>query len=252
MKIPLQQVALAGVLATLSACKNEPGGLQGELNAGTFYYRCHAASDAQCDEDAVVAAADATTAAFPPIAVGGDFALRFQDDGNRAQEFLITPGSRDFVTGEGTRFSAERSGVVALVVTNAFQKPDAIDLVHVRLSDAVGLRISQATTTETTTEDLEAGKIEVDGSDVEINIDNPVSLTERTFLRAVPVTADDEILAGALTTSWESSDPTIVEIISDATDNVVEIESKGVGTATLTVTMGGMTADITIDAGAGS
>lgn len=251
MRFPIELVALVSVALTTSACKDEPGGIRGELNAGTFYYKCHLETDAQCDEDAVVAAADATTGAFPAIAAGSTFKLRFEEDGASDSSYFLSPGSSDFITSNDTVFTAERAGIVGLAATTTIDPVRALDLVHVRLLDVAGLRISQASTTEASVDEIAGGSdIEVDGSDVAIDVQNPVSLATRTFLRAVPVSAEGVILAGSLSVAWTSSDVAVIDIVSDPSDNVIEIESKGMGTATLTVTMGAATADITIDTGA--
>jgi hypothetical protein len=242
--------AVACLTAALAGCDDkdsEPPGQRGELNAGTFFYLCAGDADAQCDDDAVVSDADETTGAFPPIAVGADLMLNFvRDDAPDAQDFILAAGGETFITGVDTTFTTHKAGIVALVATDGSSYPH--DLVHVRVVEATGLRVSQATTTEQTVDELEAGaQIDVSGNDVEIDLSGSVTLTTRTFLRAAPIGADDKILAGTLETTWTSSDPSIVEIVSDDSNNVIEIETGAPGTATVTVQMGELTADVELE-----
>lgn len=250
----LGALGLAAALVGATGCKDdngpeEPSGLRGELDAGTFFYGCDGEADAQCDADAVVSAADAVTGAFPPIASGATFKIGYtEDEGSFNAQHFIRTGSQAFITGEDEIFTTHRAGIVALVVTAASGSP--IDLVHVNVAEVAGLRISQATTTEETIEDIEAGaNIDIDGSDVEIDVGGSVTVTTRTFLRAAPVDANDRVLAGSLPTSWTSSDTSVIDVVSSANNNVVEIEAGVAGSATLTVTMGAFEADVTIEVG---
>jgi len=240
----------AALALSLLGCEDtaeDPPGQRGELDKGMFYYLCAADSDAVCDSDAVVGRADEATGAFPPVAVGGDFKLNFVPDDASAVEY-IDPGSESFITWEDTTFTAMLPGIVALVATDV--SGYAVDLVHIRLAQPAAIRVSQTTTTAQSVDSFAAGlDINLDGSDVEIDLQGSVSLSGQIFLRAVPMDADDQILAGALATSWQSSDPSIVQIVSDPANNVIEVQPQASGTATLTVTMGQVNAAVTLQSG---
>jgi hypothetical protein len=65
--------------------------------------------------------------------------------------------------------------------------------------------------------------------------------------RAVVVDADGVVLAGALQCHWESSDTQVVTVETNAAANLVTLRLVGSGMATVTVTMGGLTAGIDFD-----
>ncbi len=241
---------LGAIALATSGCQDETGGLRGELNAGTFFYRCAERSDAQCDADAVVAQADDTTAAFPAIAVGAVFGLRFDDRDGTVGATGFEPATPKFLAVSADALTAMLPGIVGVVFVDNGR---AVDFVHLNLVAPASVSISQASTIEVSVDDIAAGNdIVADGSDVAIDLTSPVSVSSRTFLRAVPRSEDGRILAGGLTTEWTTSDPTIIEITSDPSDNVIAIETRGTGTATLTVTQGDITAAVTIDAEVGS
>ncbi|MFP6685093.1 MAG: hypothetical protein VB934_10280 [Polyangiaceae bacterium] len=248
--IPSKLFVLLALVFLTGACtkSEETGGLRGELDAGTFFYHCHTNADAQCDTDAKVSAADEVTGAFPPIAVGSLFGIEFEVDEGFGPADVVA-ASDDFLVATDGAFEAIKPGIVALVTRAAASR--AIDLVHINLFEADGLRISRGSTTTESVKDIEAGaKIDISGSDIEIDLNATVEVTTTTFLRAAPVTADGRVLAGSFETMWTSSDEDAVRIATSPTNNVVEIDSTPGTSATITVTMGELSATITIDTGA--
>lgn len=240
-------------LLVVCGCDNSASGQVGELGNGTFHYLCESVSDAQCDDNALKGDLDESTGAFPPIAVEGRFQLSFvSNDGLGAG--YITPGSRAFVDFEGeSTFFGVAPGVVAVMATDS-NAGRAHDLIHIRVADVEGVRVSQTTTTTEAGGLIAAGtEFNIGGAEVDVELAGGVlAVSEQTYLRAAPVDASDNILAGALAVQWESSDPGIVAIVSDATNNVIEIEPMASGSATLTVTMGTTTRSVDIDAAGGS
>lgn len=227
----------------------DAAGERGELNNGTFFYVCNDKADAQCDEDAVVGARDPATSAFPPLARGGRFSVRFEyDDDPVLLNYLIFAGP--YVEGmEGSPvFTAVAPGVTAVAAVDESSSL-AYDLVHLTVVEPAALRISETTTTQERVEDIAAGVDLELGSDAVLDITAEVTLATRTFFRAAPVDGAGNVLAGALDTTWTSSDPGVVAIVSDPENNVIEIEPLGSGTATLTVTMGDLTATVPVEAG---
>jgi hypothetical protein len=212
---------------------------EGELGNGTFIYDCHEESDAQCDENSVLALPDETLKTLPSVAVGAAFRVRY--DPKEGDGSIDSPVP-DFITneavmsegGSGAVFlRAARAGIGVLSGSVSIYPED---LVHVRIEEAKDLVVTRIDTT---------GNFGFDGAGV---VDVSVKL-EDTYFRVVPVTEDKRILSGALPCMWTTSDEAVVTITSDPTSNVVGVQMKQQGTATLHVKLGDLEKDVTVTVG---
>jgi hypothetical protein len=226
---------VAALLAT--GCNGiVPPGNNGELNNGVFSYECNSDSDAACD-----GLENGALGAIPgKIAVAGRFTLRytaspFGDDENGGST-IVEPASNTLLTQTetfGTTFKALKPGLCAVLA----RRGDVVaDFVHVRIGAVDHLQIdatSEATGDSDAVEtlDLAAGD-EVD-------------------LRAFPVDEADEVLAGALSATWSSSDEQVAAFDSLATDNKVKLRALGAGTAVLRVEIEDQAKEISVNVAGG-
>ena len=230
----------------LAACEESGGGgpptQEGELGNGTFTYDCHVESDAQCDDSSVVAPVDETLKSLPSVAVGATFQVNYSSKGSTpyttspVPEFIVEESEDPDGDGVSIGFyRAVRPGIGVLLGQSS-AGPE--DLVHVRLEEVADVVVTRIDA---------GGNFGFDGAGV---IDVNVKL-EETYFRAVPVTADKRLLSGGLPCMWTSSDAEVVAIDSEPTDNVVHVQMKKEGTATLRVDLGGISKEVTLTVGGG-
>jgi hypothetical protein len=65
-------------------------------------------------------------------------------------------------------------------------------------------------------------------------------------LRALPLTADDDILGGALACTWTSSDEAIASVGAVASDNLIRVEGKAMGQAVMSVQLGERSGEVAV------
>ena len=213
-------------------CSPAPEDLKsGELGNGTFEYLCKGTTDAQCDEGEQV-----SQAAFDAIARAGHFGLSFLDDnGNASSDQIEAAGDGRITYDDQTKlWTAEKTGLVALIAFD--QNGDAEDFVHATVVEPSSVLISQKDISGHFTGSF-------GGTTIDVTVQSDFTL------RAAPADEQQNVLAGALPCSWTNANPTVVQITTDATDNVVDVHPVGTGSATLHVQIGSVNGQTTITVG---
>jgi hypothetical protein len=216
------------LLASTTACgssSSDPPGTPGELGNGVFRYACDDVSDWVCDSG------EANTTTLPDvIAVGSRFRLSF--DPSAEGSATVTTGSPEFLEKLSTdTFEAKKNGTVSVI---AKRGEVVLDFLHLRLSSADTVRVDRTDATETQLIGLS------------------LAAGETVSLRAFAMDDANDTLAGALGCAWSSSDDTVVKPASDVKDNQVEIRGEGAGNATLSVSLGDQSHDLSITVTPGS
>lgn len=219
----------AGLLAisALLGCEDDPANqLAGELGEGTFTYLCLEDSDAQCD-----LGEETSDLALANIALAGRFGINYSDE---SIDYL-QPATMDRLDYDDTDevWVAAQTGWVGVI---AIDNTMADDFAHFRVVEPTGLRISQREASGQFTGSF-------GGVSITVSAQSPITL------RVAPVDDQDAVLAGALSCSWTSSDPATARVAGDATDNVILVEPLQNGSATLSVQLGELTAQTTIEVG---
>ena len=224
-------VRAAAVLAALGlGCTGiTPPGNNGELNNGVFSYSCDSDSDPACDSETGMVQAMPSR-----IAVGGRFTLTYtpspfgDDTGGSA---IVEPASKALLTQTetfGSSFKALKPGLCAVLA----RRGDVVtDFIHMRLETVDHLQVDSTSDTAGAQEGVESIEL---------------STGEVVKLRAFPVDEADELLAGALSAHWTSSDDLVVAFDDLASDNGVTLQAMGAGTATLQVTVEDLTKEISV------
>jgi hypothetical protein len=197
-----------------------PPGNNGELNNGVFSYACDSDSDPACD-----GAEPGTLGTIPSkIAVGGRFTLSYTasplGDDSSGGSTIVEPVSKSLLTQTetfGSTFKALKPGLCGVLA----RRGDVVaDFVHVRIGAIDHLQIDATSSSSGESEGIDSLEL-AEGDEVS--------------LRAFPVDEADEMLAGALSASWTSSDEVVAAFDSTATDNNVALRALAAGTTTLRV-----------------
>jgi len=230
----------------LVACKksDDHGAEPGELGRGTFKYACgQGGADAQCNDDADLAIVDPSTN-LPSVALSSTFNVGFlpNDDSDGTLRGTQS-GDADFLAIDSSvgsaQYVAERTGYVAVIGLD----DHPLDLVHVKIESIDHLEFAN---TNPSAGGTLKGQVTVPG----LTISASASSAPTMLVRVVPMTADRRLLAGALACKWTTSDATIVAIDGGATQNIVKVDLLKNGTATLHVTLGALSGDVTLTVGA--
>lgn len=207
--------------------------IQGTLGKLSFAYSCVADSDPQCDPKSEVAPKLAN-ASFPAIAVGSRFGIVTTNDAASNLTTDVVPGS-DFFQFEqqSGAFVALRSGFGTVVATRS--SGDVVDLGYLRFDDPARLRILQAAQAG----NFESGTIQINPGGVSGSVKTSTFFT----FRVVAENQNGELLAGAFPVTWTNSNTSVAVFRNNdpTRDNIVELESKGAGTSTITVSFGKLT-----------
>lgn len=225
-KAMIGAAGLLAISALLGCDDDEENQLAGELGEGTFTYLCQLDSDAQCDRGE-----ETSDLALANIALQGRFGIAYSE----SVEYL-QPASTDRLDYDDAAelWVAGQTGWVGVMAINNLGRVD--DFAHFYVVEPVGLRISQRQASGEFTGSF-------GGVSISVSAQSPITL------RVAPTDDQDAVLAGALDCSWTSSDPATARIAGDATDNVILVEPLQNGTATLSVSLGELTAQTTIEVG---
>lgn len=233
---------LTGVLLSMGALLGCDAATreEGELGDGDFRYLCVGTSDAQCD-----IGEEGAEKAFQGIALDARIGVQYVPDFPGAlRDFTVfghdrVDNLRDDALGV-TVITPRVPGFTALFALYApiagGSSPGIEDILHVVVREPKGLQISQR-------EPSGSFNGSFGGLSVSVGLSAPLTL------RVAPIDADGNILAGALDCEWVSADPDIAEIVSDPTDNVIDVQPKRSGAATFTVTLGAQTASVDVAVG---
>jgi hypothetical protein len=246
--IGLTVVAIASLGCNSDA---EKGTQAGELGRGKFQYVCGSTGDpdAQCNENADLAIVDPATN-MPAIALGGRFAVTFiKKDAPSGNTGVYAQGLSELTAFDykDQFHTAKKAGWAALIgFTDGGGYSNARDLVHVRIEPIDHLEVAQTTPTGGGGGDFK-GKVTVPGLTVDVTVSSPTTPVTQMF-RVVPLTLDRRLLAGALACQWTSSNPSVANITTDPTKNIITVELKP-GTATIHVTLGDKATDVQVKVG---
>jgi hypothetical protein len=222
--------ALIALLLPLSACGDDQG-THGDLGNGAFSYICISDRDPVCIRDAP---SDGTLKAMPnTIAVGAKFNVVFTAMSSAALDgsALVQPVSPEFIAWASgdSAYEAIRPGVAGIV---AMRGSSVVDVAHVRLVPVDRVRIDAV---HDGTQSVLTGISSLD-----------VPLAGTVTLSGAAVDKAGELLAGSLAVTWTSDDSAIAEITSTPTTDEVQVQGKTAGQTKLHVTVGGVSAEITI------
>ncbi len=237
-----------GALVTLTGCKktDDPthGVQPGELGRGKFSYVCGHGADAQCNDNADIPIVDPSTN-LPNVAVGSTFSVAYKsnaDEAKGAGTGITQSGDLDLLaidtSGAAPGYQAKRVGFVAVLGIWSGNE----DLVHLKIVDVDHLEFAN---TEPTGGGSFKGKVTVPGLDLTLSSSSAASM----LFRVVPLTKDRRLLAGALTCKWTTSDPTVLAIDGDDTQNILKTKLLKTGVAKLHVTLGAKSGDVTVTVG---
>ena len=221
---------------TLSACTNNPdlgssSYKEGKLGNGSFLFKCD--DSVACDRWSTNDAKD-----FPSqIALGSRFSLRFVADGEEGMSISIDGRRYDGITleaiapyvGSGPEgFTPLKAGYGTVVAREANGR--IIDFVHLKLVQPDGLVVYKAEYKGTNPERLQA-----------LNMTIGQTQSFRTVAEY-----KQEAIAGAIPTSWESADPSIVQVAS-YTSGVVTIIGKSAGKTKLKVVGAALSKELDVE-----
>jgi hypothetical protein len=215
------------LLLGLAACssKDEPVTQMGEFGQVAFSYGCAGPGDPVCDS-ACDSSANATLCqgrtfaqnVLPRLAVGSTFQLAADDPG-----VSLVPATTDRISPTGGGFEAVMPGLTAIMAL--LPSGEVKDLVDVEVREVAA---------------------------VDVNFTAAFDALSGHFIGAARILlmADEQLpLGGFFPCQWSSSDPAIVAITSDATDNMVSFETGTPGTATLTAELGDYSGTVTVEVG---
>jgi hypothetical protein len=216
--IPLTACTLASFL---TGCG--PFGTSGALGNGAFAYECAGSNDAFCE-----GLVFPVSGQLPDVAVGGTFNILYNGEMPETKDGIefqvaVVPASTELVeTVTGVGFRVTAAGDTSFLARGA----------NGVVADFVTVRVL-------TTDHLEV----LSGGSSIIQLNLQTSTQEN--LRVVPLDENNEKLAGNLTYAWSSSDESIVTI-GGSSSNDASVQAVAPGTATVTVTLGELHADIPI------
>jgi hypothetical protein len=204
---PLGAAVLAGLL--VAGCgDNErvPPGHKGDLENGTFSYRCADASDQFCD-----------TTAFPTtIAMGSVFGVDYEYfEGVEKSTPSLVPAAGGVPTEGADLFRMEQLSPTAILCV--IEDEEVVDFFHVAGEEVAALAIYE------TIDDDESGTVAI-----------KLAPSESRSLRSSAVDAGATPLAGAFDYEWTIDDPA-----------VASLEPDPAGSHRVTITAGGALGDQT-------
>ena len=202
--------------------------MRGELGHGEFIYDCFNSTDIWCLDD--------DEPDFPgAIAVGARFKMSFEPDTVFDSDATVVSASDETISGSAQEFMMEREGRHGLFAREL--SGEIVDVVHV-----AGRPVERVLVT-----------LSREGASRRIEIPTGRS----TRLTAHPLSADDELLAGALRYSWRSADRDVF-VVGDV-DRGLRVSVQGVapGNGELIISLLGeehvidvtVVEDVDIDAG---
>ncbi len=215
------------VLGAIAACSSaSSSGREGNLGHGVFLYQC------DTDQDPACAAGSKTlpgcevnpvsiptgTQCFPSeVAVGGRFRLQYSPNTNtNVGNPVLKVVSQDFMNGLGDgQFRANRPGTVG-IYTQSTVDSTLVDYTLLKISAIKKVQIQDVT-----------GKRGVGAT---------VTMTKLATAQYKLLAQDQngQSLAGAVDSFlWETSDPTIVTLATDAHSASIQITAAAVGKATI-------------------
>lgn len=230
-------VALAGC----NASDFDQSRVEGDLGRGDFKYECVSPADVACEFrctlfDCEASATNERASVFPTrVAVGSLFALTYDHHNNEAasSRYRVVPASPSWVdTAAGANpspgsaaetFVARRTGQLAFLARN--QSGHVADFLHVEFAPLDHLEVNDFGAV-TATAKLSPG--------------------EDIVLQAYPQGQDGRVLGGSLSYAWASSDEAIASVKVGSASDRIKIEAKAAGTATVRVSVGEISREITI------
>ncbi len=215
----------------------------GELGGYVFTYHCSDPSDAFCDVDGGFG-----TGKFPTLAVGGSFEVTFnrgKENGKDTPEYdlrsfagttRMESSRRPLPSGgEVTVLKPIKAGYIALLAEDSTGYGYG-DMLHVKAAEVDHIEVTGTLTAA-------GGSLTASVGGVTVGLSTAAGTVQ---LRAIPSLVDKTPLAGALPTKWSQVATDVLEINSDATDNVVKCNIKAFGVAKLHVDVGKVGADVTV------
>lgn len=194
----------------------------GALGAVDFTYECASAGDpvcdSACDEPAASKLCEGKRFALdeiPFVAIGSSFRLKMSDP-----SAVLTSLDPERVLVEGDLVTVKREGVSSVMALAA--DGTVLDLV-----------------------DLRVGEIQSLDVDFSLAFDSANS-NFRGHARVLMLGDGDTPLGGAFPCTWTSSDPAVLIVEGDASDNMVALHTGVAGTATLEAVYGPRTGTIDI------
>ena len=222
---------LSAIVLAVVACgaSSAPTGREGNLGHGVFQYQCDTDQDPICpaglktmqgcnvtDNTLIPAGIQC----FPSeVAAGGRFRLQYQlnRDTTNVGNPVLKVVSADFMAGLGDgQFRANKPGVVG-VYTQSTVDSTLVDYTLIKISAIHKIQIQDPKTRHA--------------------VASPTALTKGLAATFSLIAQDqnNQPLAGAIDTfTWESSDPTIVTLVTDPQSASVQVTGVAVGKATLT------------------
>jgi hypothetical protein len=233
----MRQYGVVLVVLAAAGCSSSPGNgtSPGELGRGKFSYYCdpnYKVADAQCNDNADLAIVDPSTN-LPSIALGASFNVTFSDGRDYTDDtnaIALDPNTM--------RFVAIETGY-AVLVGHRDDQGNAEDLVHVTIEQIDHIEFAHTAPMGGSFK----GEVTAPGLMASFTVQGgPVT----QLFRVVPLTKDRRLLAGALPVKWTSSDPSVVQVMTDPTQNIITVQILKSGTATLHVTLGETAGDVTL------
>jgi hypothetical protein len=225
---------LAGPLAGCTGVS--PPGRTGDLGNGVFSYVCDSDADPVCSEQTV-----GDLLSMPSgVAVGGRFSLQytpspFGDDSGGST--LVEPASTALLIQTeafSSSFEAVKPGVGAIL---ARRGDVVVDFVHLRIEVPEGVRVDRLVLGDDAQPTAEA----IEELDMELGT--------TALLRGYAVDEAGTALGGAQAAGWSSSNEEVVEFESTTDGVQTAVRAAGVGTATLSVSIGDEVAEIEVTVG---
>lgn len=216
-------LALVALSAGLLSCFETAPGSRGELGTGGFNYACTGWGDPVCEGRYGDGAwnGEPTGITMPvAIAVGGRFGVVFEsDDARDFDPRTVTAASPDVLETRTVGFQALAPGWVALLARDA--AGDVVDLTHVQIVEPARLAV--------------------------LGVPPTMTLGQSADAEGQVRDRDGVVLAGALDYDWEVDNSGVLRVVAADSDpdsiydDAVQIEAVAEGSATLTVTAGGLT-----------
>jgi hypothetical protein len=225
---------LAGPLAGCTGVS--PPGQTGDLGNGVFSYVCDSGSDPVCSEQTV---GDLLTVPAA-VAVGARFSLQytpspFGDDSGGST--LVEPASTAlFIQTEA--FSSSFEGIKPGLGAILARRGDlVVDFVHLEIRTPDGVQVDRVTLGD----NAEPTAAPIHEIDLEMGL--------TTLLRGYSVDEAGTALGGAQPVAWISSNEDVVDFVGGADGIEAVIRGAGVGTATVSATIGERVAEVEVTVG---